>query len=146
MATHVFSLCFGRMLQVFQLFRTYVANVSSRRCKSKFGVAHIAVRPICSNRPTAAAEPAYMCVGFEGARLAGVGNSVGASRQSGTRHGATRDTDWAHDTVQRGTLREAGAATCLCLSVSTLVQISVFRKIKYICNNKENIVFLVEEK
>jgi hypothetical protein len=42
-ATHMFPSCFRRMLQVFQLFRTYVANVSSRCCKSRFGITHVAV-------------------------------------------------------------------------------------------------------
>jgi hypothetical protein len=47
------------MLQVFQLFRTYVVSVSSRCCKSRSGVAHIAMGPICrSCRGTA--EPAEM--------------------------------------------------------------------------------------
>ena len=46
------------MLQVFQLFRTYVANVFSRCYKSRFGVTHVAVDPI-------------MHVGVEGARAAG---------------------------------------------------------------------------
>jgi hypothetical protein len=46
MATRVFSWCFRRMLPVFQLFRTYVASVSSRCCKSRSGVAHVAIGPI----------------------------------------------------------------------------------------------------
>jgi hypothetical protein len=33
----VYCKCFRRMLQVFQLFQTYVANVFSRCCKSKYG-------------------------------------------------------------------------------------------------------------
>ena len=33
----VFYKCFRRMLQVFQLFWMYVANVFSRCCKSKYG-------------------------------------------------------------------------------------------------------------
>jgi len=41
MATHVFFSCFRCMLQVFQLFRTYVANVSSRLCKSRSCVTHV---------------------------------------------------------------------------------------------------------
>jgi hypothetical protein len=32
------------MLQVFQLFQTYVTSVSSGYCKSRLGVAHIAMR------------------------------------------------------------------------------------------------------
>jgi hypothetical protein len=47
MATHVFSSCFKHMLQVFQLFRTYVTNVFFRCCKSRYDVAHVAVDPIC---------------------------------------------------------------------------------------------------
>jgi hypothetical protein len=50
MTTHMFSWCFRRMLQVFQLFWTYVASVSSRCCKSRSGVAHVAVEPICNSR------------------------------------------------------------------------------------------------
>ena len=50
MATHVFFSCFRCMLQVFQLFWTYVANVSSRLCKSRSCVTHVAVDPICNNR------------------------------------------------------------------------------------------------
>jgi hypothetical protein len=48
MTTHVFPSCFRHMLQVFQLFRTYVTNVSFRYCKSRSGVAHDAVDPICN--------------------------------------------------------------------------------------------------
>jgi hypothetical protein len=40
--------CFRCILQVFQLFWTYIANVSFRCCKSRSGVAHVAVEPICS--------------------------------------------------------------------------------------------------
>jgi hypothetical protein len=49
MATHVFSSCFRRMMQVFQLFQTYVANVSFRCCKSRLGVAYVVVGPICGS-------------------------------------------------------------------------------------------------
>jgi len=45
----VFYKCFRRMLQVFQLFRTYVANVFSRCCKSRSSVAHVAMWPIYSS-------------------------------------------------------------------------------------------------
>jgi hypothetical protein len=34
--------CFKRILQVFHLFRTYIASVSSRCCKSRSDVAHVA--------------------------------------------------------------------------------------------------------
>ena len=37
------------MLQAFQLIRTYVACVSSRCYKSRFGVAYVVVRPIYSS-------------------------------------------------------------------------------------------------
>jgi hypothetical protein len=40
----VFCKCFRRMLQVFHLFQTYVASVSSGCCKSRSGVAHVAMR------------------------------------------------------------------------------------------------------
>jgi hypothetical protein len=46
-AAHVFSSffwCFGRMLQVFQLFWTYVASVLSVCYKSRSDVAHVAMR------------------------------------------------------------------------------------------------------
>jgi hypothetical protein len=33
------------MLQVFQLFQTYVASVSSKCCKNKSGVVHVAMGP-----------------------------------------------------------------------------------------------------
>jgi hypothetical protein len=46
----VFRKCFRRMLQVFQLFRTYITNVSSTCCKSRSDVAYVAVGPICSSR------------------------------------------------------------------------------------------------
>jgi hypothetical protein len=37
-------------LQVFQLFRMYVASVSSRYYKNRFDVAHVAVGPIYRSR------------------------------------------------------------------------------------------------
>jgi hypothetical protein len=40
----VFCKCLKHMLQVFQLFRTYVASVSSEYHKSRSGVAHVAMR------------------------------------------------------------------------------------------------------
>jgi hypothetical protein len=46
----VFCKCVRRMLQEFQLFRTYVASVSSRCCKSRSGVAHVATGPTCRSR------------------------------------------------------------------------------------------------
>jgi hypothetical protein len=70
MATHMFFSCLRRMLQVFQLFRTYVANVSLRYCKVDL-VLHI-LQP-----SVAAAGPACMRMGVEGAQAAGVGNCVG---------------------------------------------------------------------
>ena len=48
-ATHVFPWCFIHMLQVFQLIRMYVASVSSKCCKSRYDVAHVAVKPTCSS-------------------------------------------------------------------------------------------------
>jgi hypothetical protein len=94
-ATHMFSLCFRRMLQVFQLFRTYVANVSSRCCKSRFGVAHVAVGLIYSNRLLQLLNLAT-CAWFGGGAIGRRGKQCGRrSRQSGTRHGATQDTDRA---------------------------------------------------
>ena len=48
-ATHVF-LSFFWCLQVIQLFRMYVANISSRCCKSRSGVAHVAMGPTSRSR------------------------------------------------------------------------------------------------
>lgn len=39
--------CFRCMLQVFQLFQTYAARVSSGCCKSRSGVTHVAMGPTC---------------------------------------------------------------------------------------------------
>jgi hypothetical protein len=57
MATHVFQV-FSCVLQVFQIyvckcfsFWTYVASVSSEYCKSKSGVAHVAMEPTYHNHP-----------------------------------------------------------------------------------------------
>jgi hypothetical protein len=41
----MFSGVFRRMLQVFQLFWTYVASISSGCCKSRYDVAHVAIGP-----------------------------------------------------------------------------------------------------
>jgi hypothetical protein len=40
----LFCKCFSCMLQVFHLFRMYVASVSFGYCKNRSGVAHVAVR------------------------------------------------------------------------------------------------------
>jgi hypothetical protein len=40
----VFCKCFRRMLQVFQLFGMYIAIVSSRCCKNRLRVGHVAMR------------------------------------------------------------------------------------------------------
>jgi hypothetical protein len=45
MTTHMFFWCFRRMLQVFQLFRTYGASISSRCYKSRSNIAHVALGP-----------------------------------------------------------------------------------------------------
>jgi hypothetical protein len=47
MATHVFS-GFSGVLQVFQLFRTYVVSVSC--CKSRSSIAHAVIGPTCHSR------------------------------------------------------------------------------------------------
>jgi hypothetical protein len=45
------NMCFPgvseRMLQVFQLFLTYLANILIKCCKSRSCVTHVTVRPIC---------------------------------------------------------------------------------------------------
>jgi hypothetical protein len=46
----VFYKCFRRMLQVFQLFWMNVASVSSRCCRSRSGIAHVAIGPTCCSR------------------------------------------------------------------------------------------------
>ena len=43
---YVFCKCFRRMLQVFQLFWTYVASVLSECCKSRSDVAHVEWDPL----------------------------------------------------------------------------------------------------
>jgi hypothetical protein len=78
MATHVFFSCFRHMLQVFQLFRTYIANVSSRFAK--------------------VVQPACMCMGVEGAQAIGAGNRVSTYRNR-----AMWDTEPAWDTEQHET-------------------------------------------
>jgi hypothetical protein len=40
-----FFKCFRRMFYVFQLFRTYIAGVLSRCCRSKYVVTHVAMGP-----------------------------------------------------------------------------------------------------
>jgi hypothetical protein len=84
--TYFFS-CFWRMLQVFQLFRTYVANVSSRCCKSRSGVSHVTMGPICSS--------CWARVGVEG-----------HERQA-------RDTEWCGPPREVGTGVRADTAACL---------------------------------
>jgi hypothetical protein len=46
----VFCKSFGHMVQVFQLFRTYVVSASSRCRKSRSDVAHVAMGPTCRSR------------------------------------------------------------------------------------------------
>jgi hypothetical protein len=87
MATPVFPSCFRRMLQVFQLFWTYVANVSSRCFKSRSGVPHVVVDPICSS-----CLSACMRVVVEGAQAADA-ETVRAQIE----------TERAWDTKRRGT-------------------------------------------
>ena len=90
MATHVFSWSFRRMLQVFQLFWTYVANVFSGYCKSRYGVTYVVERPICNSR-------LLQLLGVDGERAAGVRNHAGrksrrssAVHKEGTGHRAAR--------------------------------------------------------
>jgi len=54
------------------LFRTYIANVSSRYCKVDLGVAHGAVGPICSSRLLQLLGSPNMRVGVEERHGAGV--------------------------------------------------------------------------
>jgi hypothetical protein len=50
---YVFNTCFRHVSDVyvvsFQLFQVYVVNVSSKCCKSRYGVAHVIVAPICNS-------------------------------------------------------------------------------------------------
>jgi len=84
MATHVFSWCFRRMLQVFQLFQMYVASVSSRCCQSRSWFCTCCSGTHLQQPPTATVGPACMHVGVVGCYGAGVGHGEGVG------HGATR--------------------------------------------------------
>jgi hypothetical protein len=111
MATHVFLQCFIRMLQVFQLFWTYVASVSSIYCKSRSGVTHVVVRPIYHSRIL---------------QLLGLPACVwvwrGASGKRGKRcmHRSRRGPLWARVGMgngapeRHGAPHEVGATACLC--------------------------------
>ena len=46
---------------MFHLFYTYVANVSSGYCKSRFDVAHVVVEPTCRSHLLAAAGLRHAC-------------------------------------------------------------------------------------
>jgi hypothetical protein len=89
--TRVFLVFRTYVAKCFNSFRTYVANVSSRCCKSKFGVAHITVGPIYSNRPLQLLNPPTCAWVWRG------------------RDWQAWETVWAHrdraarDTEQRGT-------------------------------------------
>jgi hypothetical protein len=89
MSTHVFFWFFRHMLQVFQLLRTDVANVSSKCYKSRLGVAHVAVRD-----PSAAATYCS-CWAHLHARGCGGGHCSASAV-----HGAARDTNRAWATVR----------------------------------------------
>jgi hypothetical protein len=90
MATHVFSSCFRRMLQVFQLFQTYITHVSFRYRKSRSGVAHVVVRLICSSRLLQLLDLpacAWVWIGASGRCRKPCGRR---SRWNGAAHGAER--------------------------------------------------------
>jgi hypothetical protein len=99
--THI-SLVFRMMLQVFQLFRMYVANVSFRYCKNS-GVAHVPLDPIYSS-----CWAHFRRMGVEGVQAIGVRNHVGTDRDgadgtlSSAGHGARPDME------RCGTPHEAG--------------------------------------
>jgi hypothetical protein len=78
------------MLQVFQLFQKYVANVFSRCYKSRSGVAHVAVNPI-------------MHMSVEGVRAASADRD-----EAGVGHRLAWDMEWARDMERHGTPREGG--------------------------------------
>jgi hypothetical protein len=85
--------CFRCMLQVFQLFRTYVVMFSLNVAKIDL------VLHILWWTPSAVAGPTSVRVGVEGVRAAGVGNRAGANRDgAGIGHEAARDTKQAWDT------------------------------------------------
>jgi hypothetical protein len=70
----VFCKCFRRLLPVFQLFRMYVASVSSGCCKSRSGVARVAMRV---RRGEGASGPCMQSGGADVVRVA-CGPRVGA--------------------------------------------------------------------
>jgi hypothetical protein len=90
----VFSQVFQTYVASVQLFRSYVAKVSSSWCKSRSSVAHIVVGPICNSRLLQLLGTACMCVGVEGARA--------RNRADADRDGAVRDMERARDTVRSG--------------------------------------------
>jgi hypothetical protein len=55
MATHMFSI-FSGVLQVFHLFRTYIASVLSGCCKNRLSVAYVANRTHLPLPPTASSR------------------------------------------------------------------------------------------
>jgi hypothetical protein len=88
MATHEFSLCYRHMLQVFQLFWTFVAHVSSRCCKNRSGVVYFAIDLICSSS----------LLQLLGASVKHK-KYVGVDRdRAGVRHGTVQDTERIRDT------------------------------------------------
>jgi hypothetical protein len=103
--TCVFPRVFRHMFQAFQLFWTYVANVFSRCCKSRSGVAHVVMDLICSSRLAAAAGHACMRVVWMG-REQQVQETIRAQIES-VGYRVVTDTERAPDTKWRGTPREA---------------------------------------
>jgi hypothetical protein len=51
--------CFKRMSQLFHLFQTYVASILSRCCKSRSGVAHVAMAAAAGGQRPSAATYCY---------------------------------------------------------------------------------------
>ena len=102
--------CFPRVsdvLQVFQLFWTYVVNIFSRCYKSRSSVAHVTVDAICSSHwPTTTTGPVCMRVGVERVRTASVGNHTGADWD-----GSRRGTQSGHETPREVCVRHAPVRT-----------------------------------
>jgi hypothetical protein len=68
----VFCKCFKRMLQVFQLFRTYVVSVSSGYYKSRSHVTHVECDPLAAATRTSSSKCPHV-VGWCGRRPGSAG-------------------------------------------------------------------------
>ena len=120
----VFYKCFRRMLQVFQLFRTYVANVFSRCCKSRSSVAHVAMWPIYNSRLLQLLGPPACAWVWRGCEQETVQAQIETGRH-GTR--SERGTHYGHGTrcsagphVKQAQACGVGIRTCPCPDIRVL--------------------------